>query len=104
MITLPSQITESFVPITAGIIVSLINKYFINSACCEAYTPQEVDSDSESDETKMTDSVSRTSAITSASLPSHPIHASHHFYVHNSEGFDLKEKRLCIINNDTRNK
>ena len=43
MITLPPQITESFVPITAGIIVSLINKYIINSACCEAYSPQEVD-------------------------------------------------------------
>ena len=80
MITLPSQITESIVPITAGIIVSLINKYFINSACCEAYSPQAVDSESESDETKMTDSVSRTSAITTASLPAHPIHTPHHVY------------------------
>ena len=67
MITLPSQITESFVPITAGIIVSLINKYIINSACCETYTPQEVDTESESDETDLTDSVSRTSANTSNS-------------------------------------
>jgi hypothetical protein len=80
MITLPSQITESFVPITAGIIVSLINKYIINSPCCEAYTPQEADSDSESDETNLTDSVSRTSAITTASLPTHPIHTPHHVY------------------------
>ena len=80
MITLPSQITESFVPITAGIIVSLINKYFINSACCEAYVPQEVDSESDSDETNLTDSVSRTSAITTASLPTHPIHTPHHVY------------------------
>ena len=80
MIELPSQITESFVPITAGIIVSLINKYFINSACCEAYTPQEVDSESDSDDTKQTDSVSRTSAITTASLPTHPIHTPHHVY------------------------
>ena len=80
MIELPIQITESFVPITAGIIVSLINKYFINSACCEAYTPQEVDSESDSDETKMTDSVSRTSAITTASLPTHPVHTPHHVY------------------------
>ena len=80
MITLPSQITESFVPITAGIIVSLINKYFINSACCEAYSPQEVDTESDSDDTKMTDSVSRTSAITSASLPTHPVHTPHHVY------------------------
>ena len=80
MITLPSQITESFVPITAGIIVSLINKYIINSACCEAYVPQEVDSESESDDTKQTDSVSRTSAITTASLPAHPVHTPHHVY------------------------
>ena len=80
MIEIPSQITESFVPITAGIIVSLINKYIINSACCEAYTPQEVDSESDSDDTKQTDSVSRTSAITTASLPTHPIHTPHHVY------------------------
>jgi len=80
MIELPSQITESFVPITAGIIVSLINKYIINSACCEAYVPQEVDAESDSDETKMADSVSRTSAITTASLPTHPIHTPHHVY------------------------
>ena len=80
MITLPSQITESFVPITAGIIVSFINNYIINSACCEAYTPQEVDTESESDETNLADSVSRTSAITTASLPSHPIHTPHHVY------------------------
>ncbi len=84
MIELPSQITESFVPITAGIIVSLINKYFINSACCEAYTPQDVDTESDSDDTKMTDSVSRTSAITTASLPTHPVHTPHHvfYYTH----------------------
>ena len=80
MITIPSQITESFVPITAGIIFSLINKYFINSACCEAYSPQEVDTESDSDETNLTDSVSRTSAITTASLPTHPIHTPHHVY------------------------
>ena len=80
MITLPSQITESFVPITAGSIVSLINKYVINSPCCEVYTPQEVDTESESDETNLTDSVSRTSAITTASLPAHPIHTPHHVY------------------------
>ncbi len=80
MITLPSQITESFVPITAGIIVSLINKYIINGACCETYKPQEVDSENDSDETNLTDSVSRTSAITTASLPTHPIHTPHHVY------------------------
>ena len=80
MITLPSQITESIVPITAGIIVSLINKYIINGTCCESVEPEEVDTESESDDTKMTDSVSRTSAITTASLPTHPIHTPHHVY------------------------
>ena len=80
MITLPSQITESLVPITAGIIVSLINKYIINGTCCESVEPEEVDTESESDDTKMTDSVSRTSAITTASLPEHPIHTPHHVY------------------------
>ena len=82
MIT-PSQITESFVPITAGIIVSLINKYIINGACCEPAAVEEVDSESESDDTtktELTDSISRTSAITTASLPSHPMHAPHHIY------------------------
>ena len=80
MITLPIQITESLVPITAGIIVSLINKYIINGTCCESAEPEEVDTESESDDTKMTDSVSRTSAITTASLPAHPIHTPHHVY------------------------
>ena len=83
MITIPPQITESFVPITAGIIVSLINKYIINGACCEPAEPEEVDTESESDDTtktNLTDSVSRTSAITTASLPSHPIHTPHHVY------------------------
>ena len=79
MITIPSQIVDSFVPITAGIIVSLINKYIINSGCCEAYSPQDVDTESESEDTDLTDSVSRTSAITTASLPSHPIHVH---YIH----------------------
>ncbi len=84
MITLPPQITESFVPITAGIIVSLINKYIINSPCCEVYSPQEVDSESDSDDTNLTDSVSRTSAITTASLPTDTIHTRHHvrYYTH----------------------
>ena len=81
---IPSQITESFVPIAAGIIVSLINKYIINGTCCESAEPEEVDTESDSDDTtktNLTDSASRTSAmITTASLPSHPIHTTHHVY------------------------
>ena len=80
MITLPIQITESLVPITAGIIVSLINKYIINGTCCESAEPEEIDTESESDDAKMTDSVSRTSAITTASLPTHPNNIPHHVY------------------------
>ena len=83
MITLPSQITKSFVPIAAEIVVSLINKYIINSPCYEAYIPQEVDTESESEEADLTDSVSRTSAITTASLPAHPVHTPQHvYYIH----------------------
>ena len=87
MIDLPPPITESFIPITAGIVVSLINKYIINGACCEPAQPEEVDTDSDSfdtSKTELTDSASRTSAITTASLPSHPIHTPHHvyYYVH----------------------
>ena len=84
MIDLPPQIFESFVPISAGIIVSLINKYIINVACCEPAPPEEIESESDSDgttKTELTDSVSRTSAITTASLPVHPIHTiPHHVY------------------------
>ena len=78
---IPSQIMESLVPITAGIIVSLINKYIINgerfNTCCSPASPEEIESESESGdeaETEMTNSVSRTSAVTASSLPNHPIH------------------------------
>jgi hypothetical protein len=85
MIDLPPQVFESFVPISAGIIVSLINKYIINGACCEPAPPEEIDSESDSDDTTKTEltdsSVRRTSAITTASLPVHPIHpVPHHVY------------------------
>ena len=83
MIDLPPQITESFVPITAGIVVSLINKYIINGVCCQASEPEEVDTESESGDTmktELTDNASRTSAITTASLPAHLIHTPQHVY------------------------
>ncbi len=51
MVTLPPQITESFVPTTPGTILSLIYKYLINGTCCESVKPEEVDSESESDDT-----------------------------------------------------
>ena len=84
MIDLPPQIFESFVPTTAGIVVSILTEYIINGACCEPAQPEEVDSESESDDTtktELTDSASRTSAITTASLLVHPIHTvPHHVY------------------------
>ncbi len=83
MITLPPQITTTFVPITAGIIVSLINKYTINGTWYESVKQDEVDSESESEDTTKTeinDSLRRISAITATTLPSHPIHSPHHVY------------------------
>ena len=84
---IPSQITDSTGPLTAGLIISLINKYILNNpkldTCCKSVEPEKVDSESESDETTKTEmsaSLSRTSAITTATLPSHPIHM-HHYYV-----------------------
>ena len=83
---IPSQITDSFVPIAAGIIVSLVNKYILNNsrldACCQAETEEEADSESD-DTTKieMSDALSRASAITTSTLtPPHPIHYHHIHY------------------------
>ncbi len=67
MIALPPQITESFLPFTAGSIISLINKYTINGACCESVKPEEIDSESERDhttQTKISNNCSKASAIT----------------------------------------
>ena len=87
---IPSQIMDSFGPITAGIIVSLINKYILNNeklnTCCKTVEPEELDSESESNDTtktELSDSLSRASALTATILPSHPIHY-HHYYVHPS--------------------
>ena len=77
---------DSIVPITAGIIVSRINKYILNTdrfnTCCSPASPEEIEPESESDDTtntEMTESLSRTSAITATTLPTHPIHYP---YVH----------------------
>ena len=84
---IPQQIMDSIGPITAGIIVSLINKFVLNhpkfDSCCKP-APEEIDSESEdtvdTTKTELSDSLSRTSAITATTLPSHPIHM-HHYYV-----------------------
>ena len=90
MIELPSQITESIIPISAGIIVSLINKYILNNErfnnCCETVEEEVVDSESEESietiKTEKSDAISSSSAITVATLPSHPIHVHHYFVSH----------------------
>ena len=88
MITIPPQIIESFVPITAGLIISLINKYILNNprldTCCKTVEPEDVDSESDSHDstkTELSDTFSRASGTTTATLPiSHPIHTTHHVY------------------------
>ena len=100
MVTLPSQITESFVPITAGIIISLLNKYLINGTCCESVEPEEVDTESESDDTttkkpnrqRFEDLCDNDSEFAVA-----PDSCNSPLLCSSFIKFDLKEKRLCII-------
>ncbi len=85
---IPQQDSGSFVPICAGLFVSLVNKYILSSskldACCTTVEPEEPDSDSDSNETtktELSDSLSKASATTTATLPiPHPIHSAHHIY------------------------
>ncbi len=85
---IPQQLTNSSVPICAGLFICLVNKYILSSpkidVCCTTVEPEEVDSDSDSNEatkTKMSDTLSKASATTTATLPiAHPIHVAHHIY------------------------
>ena len=78
------------VPICAGLFVSLVNKYTLSNprldTCCTTVEPEEPDSESDSNETtktEMSDTLSKTSATTTATLPApHLIHANHICYVH----------------------
>ena len=87
---IPTQLTDSIVPICAGLFVSLVNKYILSNpkldTCCTTVQPEEPDSESDSDETtktEMSDTLSKTSATTTATLPApHPVHAHHIYYVH----------------------
>ncbi len=88
MITLPPQTTESFVPIGAGLFVSLVIKYILSNpkldSCCKIVEPEEADSDCDNDDTVKTvssDNLSKASGNTTATLPvPHPIH-THYYYV-----------------------
>ena len=87
---IPQQITDSFVPICAGLFVSLVNKYALSNprldACCTTDVSEELESDSEdgshdSIKTELSDTLSKTSAMTTATLPlAHPLHPTHHYY------------------------
>ena len=87
---IPSQLTDSIVPICAGLFVSLVNKYILSNpkldTCCATVQPEEPDSESDSNETiktEVSDTIRKTSATTTATLPApHPIHAHHIYYVH----------------------
>ena len=87
---IPLQLTDSIVPICAGLFVSLVNKYILShprlDTCCTTVQPEETDDESDSHEstkTELSDALSKTSATTTATLPlAHPIHAHHIYYVH----------------------
>ena len=88
---IPTQLTDSVVPICAGLFVSLVNKYILSNprldtCCCTTVQPEEADSESDSHEstkTELSDTLSKTSATTTATLPlAHPVHAHHIHYVH----------------------
>ena len=87
---IPAQITDSIVPICAGLFDSLVNKYILSNprldTCCTTVQPEEADSESDSNETiktELSDTLSKTSATTTATLPlAHPVHAHHIYYVH----------------------
>ena len=87
---IPQQLTDSIVLICAGLFVSLVNKYILSNpkldTCCTTVQPEEPDSESDSNETiktEVSDTLSKTSATTTATIPlAHPIHAHHIYYVH----------------------
>ncbi len=80
--------TESFVPITVGLILSLINEYILNNpkfdTCCKPSEPVKLDSEIDSNDitkTELSDTLSRASGTTTATLLIlHLIHTTHHIY------------------------
>ncbi len=90
---IPTQLTDSIVPICAGLFVSLVNKYILSNPrldmCCTTTHTEEADSESDSTESakstesKISDTLNKISATTTATLPlAHPVHAHHIYYVH----------------------
>ena len=86
---IPQQLTDSFVLVCAGLFVSLVNRFISSNPrldSCTTVEPEELDSESDSNETiktELSDSLSKASAMTTATAPApHPIHAHHIYYVH----------------------
>ena len=74
--------TEYVVPVVAGIVVSLINKYLLNNqaveTCCAPETEEAEHASNVSDRSDVSEALSRASAITGSTLtPPHPIHYRH---------------------------
>ena len=82
---LPSLIllmAEYVVPVVAGIVVGLIDKYILNNraleTCCEPETEEAERASNVSDSSDVSDALSRASALTSSTLtPPHPVRHHH---------------------------
>ena len=71
--------TEYVVPVVAGIVVSLINKYILNNraleTCCEPETEEAEHASNVSHRSDMSEALSRAAALTCSTLaPPHPVH------------------------------
>ena len=90
MVHLPPQITDSFVSVCAGLFVSLVNKYILNNPKLDSWcsTVESPDVDIESDdsvESKLSETLSKASGTTTATLPvPHPVHLHHSSYIHSN--------------------
>ncbi len=82
------QLTDTFVSTCAGLFVNPVNKYILSNSkldtCCTIVEAEEPDSDCDNNEitkTEMSDTLSKASAATTATLPiPHFIHIAHHIY------------------------
>jgi hypothetical protein len=88
---IPTILIESIVPLTAGLVISLFNKYIINrlpdppsNSCCEPEIEIIDEDDSSIDSTKTEKSdTSKNSSLSVATMQPHQVHTVHHYYVHN---------------------
>jgi hypothetical protein len=83
-------IIESIVPLSAGLIISLINRYLIPKLdyCCESENIEIIDDDEslesiDSTKTEQTDTSKTSSVLSVATMQPHQVHTVHHYYVHN---------------------